>query len=184
MAGYINRMFETVGVPEKWRAAILILVLCGLLSGCAVVGVVASEDLVLTAPKTSLATGESVQVTVDQRQSWFKKNLRLDSSKVAFGTTSESALVVEPMAKRPASVLTESPAKVRGLTRAWEAATATLASICSQTVRGRPLICRPIRLRCRKMHAVHLCPAALSRSLSKKETKSHTESKHGPVGKT
>ncbi len=54
------------------------------------------EDLKLTAERTSLGVGQSVQVIVQKKVSWFRTAELTDSSNTTYWTTSESALVVEP----------------------------------------------------------------------------------------
>ena len=54
-----------------------------------------SEDLKLTADSTSLGIGQSVQLTVQKKVSWFRTTELADPSKTTYWTTSESSLVVE-----------------------------------------------------------------------------------------
>ena len=76
----------------RWPIGFLIVLN---LAGCDLV-LRLTEDLELTAAKTSLGVGESVQVTVRKKWSWFRVAEPIDPSRTVYWTTSESALVVEP----------------------------------------------------------------------------------------
>jgi len=54
------------------------------------------EDLKLSADSASLGVGESVQLMVRQKASWFSTTPLLDPARTTYTTTSESALIVEP----------------------------------------------------------------------------------------
>ena len=54
------------------------------------------EGLAVTAARTSLGVGDSVQLTVKRKVSWFRTADLADPSKIVYATTSESMLIVEP----------------------------------------------------------------------------------------
>src|SRR5271156_3718531 len=81
----------------KVFATALILVLSFSCTGCGLAGI--GERLELTARTTSLHLGESVQLTVKKKGSWFRSFDLEDPSKTTSDTTSESTLVVEPDGK-------------------------------------------------------------------------------------
>ena len=83
----------SLGARVSWGVIALVLV-AGLV-GCDRL-VRWREDLDVTAPRTSLGVGESVEVSVKQKVSWLRTEPLTDPSKTRYSTTSESMLVVEP----------------------------------------------------------------------------------------
>src|SRR5215469_4266267 len=79
---------------KRWHAVLMLLVVA--LSGCDLVRFWWTEDLSVTAARTSLGVGESVRVNVRRKASWFRTAELRDPSLTVYATTSESALVVEP----------------------------------------------------------------------------------------
>lgn len=81
----------------KSNASPLVLILAAFTSGCSVSG--PFETLRVEAPKSTLRIGESIQLKVERKLSWFRTAPLEESAKPTYSTTSESLLVVEPDGK-------------------------------------------------------------------------------------